>query len=47
MLLRSLSAASQSFASKPMLALLFDVLLDLGRAIEARRIAENFYEEKK
>src|SRR6266571_9347345 len=40
MLLRSLSAASQSLASKPILAELFeDEFLDL--AIEARRIAEN------
>ena len=40
MLLRSLSAASQSLASKPMLAEeLEDDLLDL--AIEARKIAES------
>jgi hypothetical protein len=47
MLLRSLSAASQSLASKPMLAELFDGLLDLGRVIEARKIAETFSDEKR
>jgi len=36
MLLRSLSAASQSLASKPMLAeLLFDDLVDLARGISS------------
>ena len=35
-----LSAASQSFASKLILAELFDVLLDLGRAMKARKIGK-------
>src|SRR6266540_7011055 len=43
MLLRSLSAASQSLASKPMLAeLLEDEFLDFPRAIREATLAESF-----
>ena len=47
MLLQSLSAASQSLASKPMVAeLLEERLLDFWRAIKSETLAESFSDEK-